>query len=297
MNHNRRNNKGNKGKYYQGGKNQGYGGSIYKNEYQNNTGFYNEQRQTDELVEVPSDPVPINQPLAEREHYLLYPGEIYKYDSDKLNNSVFKIKNGNLLSKKTSFLFPSNNNESITIGKIYTPRENDIVLGVVTQKFSESFRIDIGAYTNAILNKANTEGNKNSKLDAEVGDLLLCKVISVNPNDAPLLSTQKIKNRNELNVFCEFDLGKLKEGNIYDLPLGQIQYLTKSNPTIKKIKSNILCKIVACNNGKIYINTDNYNTEAIPLIYELIVESLKNENKDISNDIIINRLNELNVSK
>lgn len=295
MSYNRRNNKGNKGRYYN--KNQGYGASIYKNEYPNNSLYYNDQRSNEELVEIPSDPVPISQPLVEKEHYLFYPGEIYKYDSDKINNSVFKVKNGNLLSKKTSLLFTSNNNESISIGKIYTPRENDIVLGIVTQKFSESYRIDIGAYTNAILNKVNTEGNKNSKLDAEVGDLLLCKIISINPNDAPSLSTQKIKNRNELNVFCEFDLGKLKEGNIYDLPLGQIQYLNKTNPAIKKIKSNINCKIVACNNGKIYINTDNYNTEAIPLIYELIVESLKTKNKDISNDIIINRLNELNVTK
>ena len=232
------------------------------------------------------------------EKYLVYPGEIYLFDDKIFENSVFKIKNGTLLTKKLGFLLKSENENksSITIGRIYTPKVGDLVIGTVTQKFTDFYKIDISTYSNAVLFKLNTEGNKNSKLDADIGDLILCKVLSVNSNDVPSLSTVKIKDRSVLNVYCDIELGKLKGGMVYDFPISQLRYFNKGNPTIRKIKETRQCGIAIANNGKIYISTMENDFNVIPLIYEIICDSAKSSDKNMSVEEITNRFNELSVN-
>lgn len=288
--------KSNNKKSYQGYHNSGYSNNYYQSsDYQNNR-RNNSNHVVQSVYEYEPQEVPSNfvSEIPE-EKFLVYPGEIYKYDEKIYENSIFKIKNGNLVTKKSSFLInPQNENKSsIAIGRIYSPKVGDIVLGTVVQKFTDFFKIDIGTYSNAVLFKLNTEGNKNSKLDADVGDLVLCKVISVNANDVPSLSTEKIKNRSALNVYCDIELGKLKGGMVYDLPLNQLRYFNKGNPTIRKIKDVRQCGIAITNNGKIYISTKENDFNTIPLIYEIIYDSTKLEDKNMSVDEITNRFNQL----
>lgn len=291
--------KSNNKKNYQSYHNNGYNNNYYHsgdhaNNRRNNSYF-------SQSVYEPSQEVPSNflsSIQLPEEKYLVYPGEIYLFDDKIFENSVFKIKNGTLLTKKLGFLLKSENENksSITIGRIYTPKVGDLVIGTVTQKFTDFYKIDISTYSNAVLFKLNTEGNKNSKLDADIGDLILCKVLSVNSNDVPSLSTVKIKDRSVLNVYCDIELGKLKGGMVYDFPISQLRYFNKGNPTIRKIKETRQCGIAIANNGKIYISTMENDFNVIPLIYEIICDSAKLSDKNMSVEEITNRFNELSVN-
>ena len=288
-----------KKKNYQSYHNNGYNNNYYQSgdhasNRRNNSNF-------SQSVYEPSQEVPSNflsSIQLPEEKYLVYPGEIYLFDDKIFENSVFKIKNGTLLTKKLGFLLKSENENksSITIGRIYTPKVGDLVIGTVTQKFTDFYKIDISTYSNAVLFKLNTEGNKNSKLDADIGDLILCKVLSVNSNDVPSLSTVKIKDRSVLNVYCDIELGKLKGGMVYDFPISQLRYFNKGNPTIRKIKETRQCGIAIANNGKIYISTMENDFNVIPLIYEIICDSAKLSDKNMSVEEITNRFNELSVN-
>ena len=291
--------KSNNKKNYQNYHNNGYNNNYYQsgdhaNNRRNNSNF-------SQSVYEPSQEVPSNflsSIQLPEEKYLVYPGEIYLFDDKIFENSVFKIKNGTLLTKKLGFLLKSENENksSITIGRIYSPKVGDLVIGTVTQKFTDFYKIDISTYSNAVLFKLNTEGNKNSKLDADIGDLILCKVLSVNSNDVPSLSTVKIKDRSVLNVYCDIELGKLKGGMVYDFPISQLRYFNKGNPTIRKIKETRQCGIAIANNGKIYISTMEKDFNVIPLIYEIICDSAKLSDKNMSVEEITNRFNELSVN-
>ena len=291
--------KSNNKKNYQSYHNNGYNNNYYQsgdhaNNRRNNSNF-------SQSVYEPSQEVPSNflsSIQLPEEKYLVYPGEIYLFDDKIFENSVFKIKNGTLLTKKLGFLLKSENENksSITIGRIYIPKVGDLVIGTVTQKFTDFYKIDISTYSNAVLFKLNTEGNKNSKFDADIGDLILCKVLSVNSNDVPSLSTVKIKDRSVLNVYCDIELGKLKGGMVYDFPISQLRYFNKGNPTIRKIKETRQCGIAIANNGKIYISTMENDFNVIPLIYEIICDSAKLSDKNMSVEEITNRFNELSVN-
>ena len=292
--------KSNNKKNYQSYHNNGYNNNYYQSSDYANNRRNNSNYQSQSVYEPPQE-VPSNflsSIQLPEEKYLVYPGEIYSFDDKIYENSVFKIKNGNLLTKKPGFLLKSENDNksSITIGRIYTPKEGDLVIGTVTQKFTDFYKIDISTYSNAVLFKQNTEGNKNSKLNADIGDLILCKVLSVNANDVPSLSTVKIKDRSTLNVFCDIELGKLKGGMVYDLPITQLRFFNKGNPTIRKIKENRQCGIAIANNGKIYISTKENDFNVIPLIYEIICDSAKLENKNMSVEEITNRFNAFSVN-
>lgn len=243
--------------------------------------------------------------------YLFYPGEQYDYEEDLFNEEIFKLKNGNLLTKKPVLLYKSKENESdeklenpkeennknkndifISIGKIYNPSINDIVVGVITQKFSDFYKVDIGTYINAILFKVNTEGNKNSKLEADVGDIIIAKVISVNINDCPSLSTQNPKNKNNILTFCDVNLGKMSGGNYFNIPIGKVKYFTKHNSTLKSLKNFVSFNICIGNNGRVYIkhgenyNKDGNNAVIISSIYKIILKCLEKENAQISQEEI-----------
>ena len=246
-------------------------------------------------------------PKIEYDKYLFYPGEQYDYEENLFNEEIFKFKNGNLLAKKPILLYKSiensnienienpieennkNNNKNdfyISIGKIYNPSINDIVVGIVTQKFSDFYKIDIGTYTNAMLFKINTEGNKNSKLEAEVGDIIIAKVISVNPNDCPLLSTENPKNKINVLTFCDINLGKVIGGTYFNIPIGKVKYLNKHNSNLKTLKTSVNFNICIGNNGRVYINNSDNNVLIISSIYKIILKCLEKENVEFTQDEI-----------
>ena len=244
-------------------------------------------------------------PKIEYDKYLFFPGEQYDYEEDLFNEEIFKFKNGNLLTKKPILLYKAienSNNENIenpteennknkndfyiSIGKIYNPSINDIVVGIVTQKFADFYKIDIGSYTNAMLLKVNTDGNKNSKLEAEVGDIIIAKVISVNPNDCPLLSTENPKNKINVLTFCDINLGKVIGGTYFNIPIGKVKYLNKHNTNLKTLKNNVNFNICIGNNGRVYINNSDNNVLIISSIYKIILKCLEKENVVFSQEEI-----------
>ena len=258
-------------------------------------------------VEIPSNPVSVDtqdsskaesEPKKQKkdvtyENYLLYPGEMYALNNDLVEmKRVFKIKQGNLLSKRAVILKKASNNQNqvISLGKIYIPSEGDIVIGIVSQKFSDFYKVDINSCTAAMLFKNRIEGNKNSKVEFEVGDLLLARVVSNDINDAPQLSTEK-KLKKDISLYCDLNLGKLDGGNVTDIPLNKVNKLTKTNSTIKKLK-NLRGEMKVCvgNNGKLYV-TGEEDTH-LNLFSQLVLESLEKK-EDLNFDYLTEKINSL----
>lgn len=230
---------------------------IYKNQQSN--GYYN----NGQAYETNSHPAhfqevqDINELSDDLFHSvtLFLPGEIYPKASlnsfDFNKRGLFKhYINENILIKKPNLLLNNIGKENImtkSLGKIYEPKVNDFVIGTVVQKFSDYYKLDINSTMPGVLQKVKTEGNKNTKLDAEVGELILCRISSININDYCQLSTEKAKKPKDINVHG--NLGKLIKGTIFDIPLNKVKLLSRDFELFK----NNECSFTVGHNGKLFI--------------------------------------------
>lgn len=237
-----------------------------------------------------ADPVP-------NESYLLFPGELYEYSERTNRTDLFEVRNGLQITKKPSLLtLDSKGNQSLNvIGRYYSPKENDIVIGIVTGKMSETYKIDIGTYANAFLNKKEIDGNKNSKLEYEIGDLVLCKGFSINKNDTPQLTCLNGKQK-EVENYCDMAFGKLANGTIYPIDINKVPLLSKRSAIIKtikeKLKGTVSVSLCVGDNGRMWINCDKINM--IKKVYQVLNESMKKKNEEMNISIDIDKLLSLN---
>ena len=62
-------------------------------------------------------------------------------------------------------------------GNYYSPKENDIVIGIISQKSYEIYRVNILASKEASLNSIDFQGaTRKSKHNLNVGDIVFAKV-------------------------------------------------------------------------------------------------------------------------
>jgi exosome complex component RRP40 len=97
--------------------------------------------------------------------------------------------------------------------KRYTPGANDPIIGIITNKNSESYRVDIGSSQLANLNQLAFEGaNRRNKPALEVGDTIFCRVSIANLEMEP-----EIECMNEAGRADGF--GELKGGFLVKVSL------------------------------------------------------------------------------
>lgn len=234
---------------------------------------------------------------------LLFPGENYEFDEKLLHYNVFGFAKENLVSKKCAILtidksskkpIEDSSEEIIkTIGKFYTPKVDDFVIGTIIQKNPEFYKVDIGTYTNALLNTKDFEGaSKKTKPNLNLGDLVFARVLKVNKFDAPILSCisqYDVKNWASGESF----FGQLKKGNLFNIPMQHVFSLINSeNYALTRLNDIISFEIVIGHNGKMWINSENFND--IFVINKLIVKSItekdKNEVEKLIHDTFIDRI-------
>lgn len=89
--------------------------------------------------------------------------------------------------------------------KRYIPMQNDLVIGIVTAKLSEFFRVDIGAQTTAVLSILNgfEASTKKNKPNWNIGTLIFARVSLAHPDLEPELSCFDPSGRIPLDVFGE----------------------------------------------------------------------------------------------
>lgn len=224
---------------------------------------------------------------------LLFPGEQFEFKEDLIHYDAFGYSNGNLVVKKCGILLCDPNtgtalqdtNEEVfrSLGKYYSPKVDDPVLGVIVQKSSEFYRIDIGSYSHAILNTKDFEGaTKKAKPNLNLGDLIFARVQKVNKFDVPVLSC--ISPHEHKNwASGESFFGNLQGGNLFSFNKLNTWEFYKNNYALNRLNDVVDYEIVIGFNGKMWINSDT--PENIYNIYDILVNSL-NQTQEETEKII-----------
>jgi exosome complex component RRP40 len=232
---------------------------------------------------------------------LLFPGEQYEFKDKLIHYDAFGYTSGNLVSKKCGILLCDdsgnileNANEEIfkSLGKYYSPKVDDPVIGTIVQKTSEFYRIDIGSYTNAILNTKDFEGaTKKAKPNLNLGDLIFARVGKVNKFDAPILTCI---SQTETKTWStgESYFGNLKGGNVFNFDKIYTWEFYKDNFAILRLYDILSFEIIIGFNGRMWIKADD--PDDIYNIYEILINSLSKPKQEIEKDIYNKYIEKIN---
>jgi len=251
----------------------------------------NPSRSSEEILEVDKN----------NKKILLFPGEEYEFNDKLIHYGAFGYSSGNLISKKCGILLCDKNGKVIessteeevfrSLGKYYSPREEDVILGIIVQKSSEFVKVDINTYSYAILNTKDFEGaTKKLKPTINLGDVVFARVSKVNKFDAPVLSCVS-EYGNKSWASGESFFGILNGGNLYDLPRIHAWDFYKNNYALNRLYDVANFEIVFGMNGKMWIKSDT--AENVSNIHEILMSSLKLGKDDIEKLIHEKFLNKL----
>jgi exosome complex component RRP40 len=246
------------------------------------------------VKEIQETPQEINKKI------LLFPGEEYEFNEKLIHYGAFGYANGNLVSKKCGILLCDKNGKVVdntseevfrSLGKYYSPKEEDVVIGVIVQKSSEYLKVDINSYSYAILNTKDFEGaTKKVKPIINLGDVVFARVSKVNKFDAPVLtcvSEHGTKNWASGESF----FGIINEGNLYDFPKIYAYDMYKENYALGRLYDVANFELITGMNGKMWIKSDT--AENVANIYEILMSSFKLDKDDVEKLIHDKFLNKL----
>jgi exosome complex component RRP40 len=233
---------------------------------------------------------------------LLIPGEEYDFDEKLIHYDAFGYANGNLVSKRAGVLLmdekdqiKDQSNEEVfrSLGKYYSPKVDDPVIGIIVQKSSEFYKVDINSYTHAILNTKDFEGaTKKQKPNLNLGDIVFARVSKVNKFDTPMLSCiNPLEHKNWASGESYF--GNIKGGNLFDFDRINTWGFYKDNYVLNRLNDMITYEIIIGFNGKMWINSDS--AENIYAIHDLLMKSLKLSEEETEKEIhntFINKIKE-----
>jgi len=127
----------------------------------------------------------------------------------------------------------------------YTPKESDVIIGIVLQVLRGSWLVDIGSFSKAYMRGEEvTRDALSSDLSKyfKIGDVISAKISEVNE----LKSSQLIRP------------WKLEQGLIIDVNPKKIpRVVGKKRSMLDMIKDKTGCKIVVGQNGRIWLKGDN----------------------------------------
>jgi len=224
---------------------------------------------------------------------LLFPGEQYDFDSSLLHYDAFGYNKGNLVTKRCGILLTDEDgrmldsqNEEVfkTLGKYYSPKVDDVVLGIIVQKSAEFYKVDINSYTHAILNTKDFEGaTKKSKPNLNLGDLVFARVYKVNKFDTPILSCIS-SNEHKNWASGESFFGLIKGGNLFNFDkIHTWDFYREENFTFNRLKDMVSYEIVVGFNGRMWIKSEN--SQDIQKIFELLIKSLSSSEDEMEKAI------------
>lgn len=198
---------------------------------------------------------------------LLFPGEKFNFNRNLLPYNVFgynkdtsksDIKNNFLISKKSSLIDLTNkkNENALYIGKFYFPAIDDVIIGTITQKLYDQYKIDICSSRDASLGTIEFEGaTKKTKPNLNVGDLVFAKVVRDNKFDSVTLTCKAEDNMKNWSS-GESTFGQLIGGNVYDINRLYAWKLINDEKIVSRLKNDCDFEMCIGLNGKIWINAE-----------------------------------------
>ena len=252
--------------------------------------------------------------IKDEEKIILFPGDSFPFDKKLLPYQIFafkKEKKGEeekqiLSSMKSVILFPNRtkkinkqNKEKIEqseinqiiptmyYGNYYSPKENDIVIGIISQKSYETYRVNILASKEASLNSIDFQGaTRKTKPNLIVGDVIFAKVEKENKFSNAILTCKTNTNSKGWSS-GESTYGELKGGKLYEYNRYLCLKLLDNKDFIHRLKecvNKLLLKIGY--NGRIWIKTENITDT--PKVFQAIKEGLNLNNEE--RETLLNKL-------
>ena len=259
----------------------------------------------------------------EEKKIILFPGNTFPFDRNLLPYQIFsfkKIKQGEeekqyLSSMKSVILYPertnntnkskqkdkkdsknkNNNQQSETnpiiptmyYGNYYSAKEGDIVIGIISQKTYEVYRVNILANKEASLNSIDFEGaSRKTKPNLNVGDVVYARVEKENKYSNVTLTCKGQSNTKGWSS-GESTYGELKGGKLYDYNRYLCLKLLDNKDFIHRLKEYVKkLQLKIGYNGRIWIKTENIRD--IPKVFQALKEGL-NFNKE-EREVFLNRL-------
>ena len=175
--------------------------------------------------------------------------------------------------------------------KRYIPLQNDLVIGIITARLSEFFRVDIGAQTSAVLSLlSGFEGaTKKNRPTWTVGTVIFTRVAMAHPDLEPELSCFDPSGKIPVDLFGELGgVGIISDSNTKksSILLRTLCNLSKSLQIpsqanlLKVLGKYFSFEIASGANGRIFLEAEN--VKEMIAISHLIVN---NENKKPLNEI------------
>ena len=223
---------------------------------------------------------------------LLFPGEEYEFNEKLIHYDAFGFKKGKLVSKHCGILLCDSNDKAVedsneevfkSLGKYYSPKVDDPVLGVIVQKTSEFYKVDIGSYTHAILSSSEFEGaTKKQKPNLNLGDVIFARILKVNKFDAPLLSCISLHEHKNWASGESF-FGNLKGGMVFNFNRANTWEFYKENYAIERLNDVVNYEIIIGFNGRIWIQAEN--AEDVYNIYQILMSSITQTKEEVEKNI------------
>ncbi|XP_064477486.1 exosome complex component RRP40-like [Ornithodoros turicata] len=215
-----------------------------------------------ELI-LPGDKVDI--PVTDHSKCVLGPG-LHKQD-----DSIISTKAGILRSRNKNTYWVEAHQ------KRYVPAKGDCVIGIVTAKAGDNFRVNIGSSEQGSLSVFAFEGaTKRSRPDVQVGDLVFTQVLSSCRDMEPELVCVNSYGRKGM-------LGVLRSPTSFwmRVPIDLVnRLLSKDCPLLRSLGQHIPFEISLGQNGRVWVNANTLaNTlavcDAISSAENLTMEQIK----------------------
>uniref|UniRef100_T1H7D2 Exosome complex component RRP40 n=1 Tax=Megaselia scalaris TaxID=36166 RepID=T1H7D2_MEGSC len=158
-----------------------------------------------------------------------------------LNEVVVASKAGILKQKKNTFWVDN-------YQKRYTPVRGETVLGVVSAKSGDIFRVDIGTHEAANLSYLGFEGaTKKNRPDVNIGDIVFAKLVVANKDLEPeLVCVDSMGKKGKLGV--------LSDGLMFSCSINLVRKIAKEScPLIPSMQDELPFEIAIGMNGRIWI--------------------------------------------
>jgi len=198
---------------------------------------------------------------------IILPGEVIELKSDnvKISEEYFsQIPNKPLLAvaKKSGIVLAKlTKNTNITKVSLqspnekYIPKKDDRVIGIITKRQGEAYNLNIGADKESVLGILEFDGaSKRSKPSLEVGDIVYCRVVSINKYLPYKLSCKCPSNKKDW-ASGDATYSQLKDGLEIDVSTRFVKKLLNDSTIFDALKKYISFEVALGVNNKIWVST------------------------------------------
>ena len=131
----------------------------------------------------------------------------------------------------------------------YTPNEGDNVIGIVTERHAENYRVDINSFQDACLPSLSFENaTKRHKPNLAIGSLVYARVHSAHRDIETELSCVNEQGKSE-------GFGELTDGMMISCSIGLAHRLLHENYLLPNIGERVPFEIAIGLNGRLWIKT------------------------------------------